>query len=473
MGSQSPTSRCANRALVGIHLCPFFYLLVFSLITPTSGWAQTQSTDAKQLEAIFESYAQSKDFTGAVLVTAADNTLFERNYGCANLDWQIPVNPDTKFRIGSLTKQFTAALILLLQQDGRVHLADSITNYLPSAPSSWKQITITNLLSQTSGIPEFMASPEASAWSMSVRNHAEIISFIERNPTEFKPGARYAYSNSNYEVLGAIIEKVTGRQYAEELSERILKPLALAATGVDTDELILPKRADGYRRLSSGLIRARPGSMSVAWAAGGMYSTTHDLAKWERALYQGKLLSNESKQLMTTPGLGSYGLGIEVSQVDGTIVYRHGGSIDGFNSFLSFIPSKEMSVVVLANLEGTAAAGMGAQLDDAVLGKPVVLLNEHKAVPISTKELTKFEGVFQFSPTFSLKFSISGDRLIAASPGDPNPPLPLVYEGVRNGHAFFFVKEVMAELEFVPAGAANLNTVILHQAGHDETGRRK
>lgn len=230
-----------------------------------------------------------------------------------------------------------------------------------------------------------MAVPEAAAWSMSTRSHAEILSFIKRGQTAFLPGARYGYSNSNYEVLGAIAEVVTGRNYTELLSERILKQLGLSDTGVDTDELVLSKRAEGYRRSGPALIRARPGSMSVAWAVGGIYSTTRDLTKWEQPLYSGGLISNESRRLMTTPGLGGYGLGIEIDQNDGTTVYRHGGSIDGFNAFMSFIPAKNISVVVLANVEGTAAAGMGDQLDDAVLGRPVTLMNEHKAVPVSPR----------------------------------------------------------------------------------------
>jgi CubicO group peptidase (beta-lactamase class C family) len=281
-------------------------------------------------------------------------------------------------------------------------------------------------------------------------------------------GSRYAYSNSNYEVLGAVIEKVTGRQYADVLYERLLKPLGLTETGLDTDELILPNRAAGYRRTSAGLVYAKPGSMTVAWAAGGMYSTVHDLNKWQRALYEGKVLSNANRTLMTTAGQESYGLGIEVSQVAGTTVLRHGGSIDGFNSFMSYIPARHVSVIVLSNMEGTVAAGMGAQMDDAVLGLPVALVNEHKAVPIRPEELAWFVGTYRFSPSFSLVFAVSGDHLIATSPGDS--PLPLVYEGVRSGHAFFFVKQVIAELEFVPGQGSSKGSVVLHQAGHDEIG---
>ena len=445
--------------------------ICFSL---SSAYARSQERppETASYEGIFDSYSQTKQFSGTALVVTGGRTVFEKNYGSAVQEWQIPVSADTKFRIGSMTKQFTAALILLLEEDGRLSLSDSVAKYVTDAPPSWKQITLANLLGQTSGIPEFMAGRQAAEWSMSARSHAEILTFIERGAMEFSPGTRYEYSNSNYEVLGAIIEKVTGRPYAEVLSERILKPLGLSDTGVDTDEAIVTKHADGYRNTDSGFARARSGSMSVAWSAGGMYSTTHDLAKWEQALYTGTLLRVASRNRMTTPGLGSYGLGIEISQVDGQPVYRHGGSIDGFNSFMSFIPAKDTAVIVLANVEGTAAAGMGAQLDDAAMGKPVTLVNEHKAVPIATEELSHFVGRYSFGPNFSLVFAVSGNHLIAGSPGG-DPPLPLIYEGLRNGHPTFFAKEVFAELEFIPDPSSGMSTVILHQAGHDETGHRQ
>ncbi len=460
----------ANREVTNFSWLPFGACAIcIGLLSPVFGWSQSQNASVSQLTAIFDSYAQPNEFSGTVLVAANGQTLLERSYGSANLDWTIPVTSDTKFRIGSLTKQFTAVLILLLQQDGRLHLSDPITTFITGAPEAWRQITVANLLGQTSGIPEFMTGPDAAAWSMSARSHSDIVAYIERNPVEFSPGARYAYSNSNYEILGAIIEKVTGRQYADVLNERLLKPLGLIDTGLDADELILVKRAEGYRRLGADLVRARPGSMSVAWAAGGMYSTLHDLSKWERALYEGTVLSDANLTLMTSAGQGSYGLGIEVSRVAGNTVLRHGGSIDGFNSFMSYIPAKHVSVVVLSNMEGTTAAAMGAQMDDAILGVPVTLINDHRAVPIRPEELVRFVGTYRFSPSFSLVFSVSGDHLVATSPGDP--PLPLVYEGLRNGHSFFFVKQVVAELEFIPGEGGSKGSVVLHQAGHDEIGR--
>jgi CubicO group peptidase (beta-lactamase class C family) len=458
----------SSKAPLVLSLC---FALAF-LINVPAAVSQTESTHAREtrLQEVAKSYTSGNAFMGSVLVTEGDKILLNASFGSADLEWNIPNRTDTKFRLGSLTKQFTAALILQLQQEGKLQTDTPVTKYLTDSPSAWSRITLANLLGHTSGIPDFANDPAFSPWSMSPHTSAEEIAFFRDKPLVFAPGTRYEYSNSNFEVLGAVIEKVTGERYADVLRERILDPLAMNDSGLDADELILPKRAQGYVLSNGSLIHARNASMTVPWAAGGMYSTAADLLRWEHGLFRGKLLSKPMLKQMTTAGQGSYGLGVEISTNTNLQVVRHGGEIDGFNSYLSYVPERQIAVIVLSNVAGTASAGMASQLLDVALGKQVALISEHHAVPISVNELKVFLGTFQFGPSFALTFGVREDQLTAAAPGESS--LPLIYEGLRVGHPTFYAATVFAELEFIPDGSGEINTVILHQAGHDETGRR-
>src|SRR5579872_5498272 len=276
-----------------------------------------------RLNQIVSSYTANNAFMGAVLVVEGDRILLDRGYGSAYLEWNIPNAPDVKFRLGSLTKQFTATLILLLQQDGKLSINDPVTRYLADAPKAWEKITIAELLGHTAGIPDLTSLEEFATWRMNPHSVEEELAFFRDKPLEFEPGSRFDYSSSNYQVLGAIIEKVSGKKYAELLRERILHPLEMTHSGLDTDALLLPKRAQGYEPGRGGLIPARSESMSNPWAAGGMYSTTGDLLKWEHGLFGGKVLSADSLKAMTTPGKGDYGLGVEIHELGGNRVITH------------------------------------------------------------------------------------------------------------------------------------------------------
>lgn len=423
-----------------------------------------------RLEQVANSYTANNAFMGTVLVVEGDRVLLDKGYGKASLEWDIPNAPDVKFRLGSMTKQFTAALVLLLQQDGKLNIDDPVSKYMPDAPKTWEKITLANLLGHTSGITNFTSIKEFGAWAASAHTPEEELKFFADKPLEFEPGSKFSYSNSNYEVLGVVIEKVSGKKYGDLLRDRIFDPLGMKDTGLDADDLVLPRRAEGYMPGPKGPVVARSESMSVPWAAGSIYSTTGDLLKWERGLFGGKVLSADSLKLMTTAGKGDYGLGVGVSKNGELTVIAHGGGIEGFNTNLMYVPEKKICVVVLANVNGGAPGQMGGQLLDVVLGKPVKLASEHTAVPITAEELKKFVGVFDLAPTFAITFAVSGDVLTGQGTGQP--ALPLMYEGVQNGHPRFYVAAVGAEFEFVPDGSGGFASIVLHQGGHDMPGKK-
>jgi CubicO group peptidase (beta-lactamase class C family) len=433
-----------------------------------------QSTDEAavkaRLDQVASSHTADNAFMGTVLVVEGDRVLLDKGYGMADLEWGNANAPDVKFRLGSLTKQFTAALVLQLQDEGKLKIDDPVSKYLPDAPAAWAKITLAELLGHTSGIPSFTGLKEFRTWSLSPHTTEEELALFRDKPLDFEPGSKFDYSNSNYEVLGAVVEKVSGKKYGDLLRERIFDPLDMKDTGLDTDELILPRRAQGYMPGKSGLALARSESMTVPWAAGSIYSTTGDLLKWEHGLFGGKVISAESLKQMTTPGKGNYGLGVFVRNQDGLEVVDHGGGIEGFNTQLTYVPERRIAVIVLSNVNGAAPAAMGNQLLDVVLGKPVVLASERKAVPIEKSALAKFVGTYDLTPAFSLTIAESADGLTAQGTGQP--ALPLLYEGAAGGHPRFFSSQVDAEIEFIPDASGAITSLVLHQGGHDTPAKR-
>lgn len=256
-------------------------VIALSCVLGRAGLCAEQPKDETALKArldqIASSYTPKDAFMGTVLVVEGNHVLLDKGYGMASLEWQVPNVPEAKFRLGSLTKQFTATLVLLLQQDGKLNIHDPVSKYLPNTPPAWAKIMLTDLLGHTSGIPNFTSFKQFREWSMSPHTPDEEIAFFRDKPLDFETGSKFAYSNSNFIVLGAIIEKVTGKNYGDLLRERIFDPLGMKDTGLDNDDLVLPKRAEGYRPGSNGLELARSESLTIPWSAGALYSTTGDL----------------------------------------------------------------------------------------------------------------------------------------------------------------------------------------------------
>ncbi len=250
---------------------------VFGLFAiPDSGFAQNKANKIDELMTLYHEYGQ---FNGSVLVADHGKVIFKKGYGLANMEWNIPNESDTKFRIGSITKQFTAMLIMQLVEEGKVKLNDKITDYLPEyRKDTGDKVTIHHLLTHTSGIPNYTGLP--GFWQDSTRNHYTLDYMVKNfcsGDLEFEPGTIFKYSNSGYYLLGVIIEKVTGKRFKEVLQERILEPLKMNNTGIDKHDVILEKRSSGYNKDISGFVNSEYIFMQNAYAAGAMYSTVEDL----------------------------------------------------------------------------------------------------------------------------------------------------------------------------------------------------
>jgi CubicO group peptidase (beta-lactamase class C family) len=429
-------------------------VLVFAA---TSCFAQ----DAARLNEIVQSYVQNKTFMGSVLVARGTDVILSKGYGTANLEWDIPNTPSTKFRLGSLTKQFTAASILLLEERGKLKIADPIRTYLPDAPAAWDRITIFNLLTHTSGIPNFTSLPEYRSMKLADTPVAKTIAIFRDKPLDFPPGEKMSYSNSGYLVLGYVIEKVSGGSYEQFVRDNIFTPLGMKDSGYDWNAAVIAHRAAGYAPSPKGPTNAGYIDMSIPHAAGALYSTTEDLLRWEQGLFGGKLLSPASLEKMLTPFKNDYAFGLLVQTSDGRKVVQHNGGIEGFNTFLAYYPDDRLTVVVLANINGPVPDAIASKLATVAHGGTVQLTSERKEIALPAKTLEKYVGTYELATGRNMWIRLQDDHLTTQITGQGQ--LPLFAESETK----FFLKVVDAQLEFATDAGSNVTAAILHQNGRD------
>lgn len=324
------------------------------------------TVEARLAEAV-AAQAESGRFMGSVLVARGDEVVFQMSTGWANAEWEAANSASTRFRIGSITKQFTAAAILLLEERGKLAVDDPLAKHLEGTPAAWRRITLRHLLTHGSGVTDFTALPRNREWEIAAPTPSQMLAVVGAVPLGFSPGSEFAYSNSNYLLLGWVIERISGRTYREFLRQNIFEPLGLENSGYDSNVAVIPRRAAGYISGARGLRNANYIDMRGPHAAGGLYSTTGDLHKWTRALFGGKLLRSESLAKMTA-ARGNYGFGLGIGVKNGRQRCAHAGGIRGFASFLAYFPASEVTIVVLANIEGPAAAQLAEQLERIYFG---------------------------------------------------------------------------------------------------------
>jgi CubicO group peptidase (beta-lactamase class C family) len=332
------------------------------------GGAAACHTAQPDYDALIRSPASDGDFTGAVLVSRGERVLFEKAYDFADREWNIPNTIDAKFLIGSLSKQFTAASVLLLVQDKKLELDRSIASYIPDAPPAWKPITLHHLLTHTSGIPDFLGFADYQSRKVLPSQPDETILRFRDRPLEFTPGTGGRYSNSGYVVLASIVQRASGKTFSDFLASRVLQPLGLEDTGIDTHRAILRHRARGYTRFREGLGNADYIDMTIATGGGSMYSTVHDLCEWAFAIHGGRVVSSDLYRRMTTPTFYNYGYGIEIRNEPGGRIMSHGGGMEGFSSFLQYREKDRLVSVVLANVNTRITGQLANQLAEAARG---------------------------------------------------------------------------------------------------------
>jgi CubicO group peptidase (beta-lactamase class C family) len=321
-------------------------------------------------DAFLNRMLEAKLFSGSVLIARNDEILLSKGYGMADREERIPNTPQTKFRIGSITKQFTAMAILILQAQGKLNVQDAICTYISDCPAAWQPITIHQLLTHTSGIPSFTRFPEYLTIAKLSLTPAEMIARIANKPLDFIPGAEWSYSNSGYYLLGAIIERASGQSYEAFLQEHIFAPLKMIDTGYEHDKAML---ATGY---TSTLAKADDINMSIPYASGSLYSTVEDIYRWHQVLYTEQLVSTESLDKMFTafvpvPEADGYGYGYAwfIDKQFNRQRNWHDGSINGFQDFASRYPDERVSIILFSNREATDTEGFEKTLAKLVFGE--------------------------------------------------------------------------------------------------------
>jgi CubicO group peptidase (beta-lactamase class C family) len=339
--------------------------LSFAQNSPASPSRQLDPQRLKSIDSFIASQMANQKIPGlAVGIYSRGQILLAKGYGLANVELGVAVKPETIFQSGSVGKQFVSAAIMMLVEEGKVSLDDSVTKYFSDAPAAWNPILIKNLLSHTSGLAEYetedRTGPKGPFYMRLDFTEDELVAKIEALPIEAAPGERWDYRNTNYALLGILIHKVTGKPYHEFLGERIFKPLGMTATRLISDRDIIPNRAAGYEMENGELKNQQWVSPTFnSTADGTLYFNVLDLAKWDAALYGTQLLKQSSLDRIWTvyplndgkPNPAGYGFGWMIGKQNDHTRIEHGGSWQGFTCRISRYPDDRLTVVVLTNLD--------------------------------------------------------------------------------------------------------------------------
>lgn len=423
--------------------------------------AAEEPSYAQKAAALVEPYLEAGLFSGAILVAKDGRPIFRRAYGLADREWNQPNTIDTHFRIGSLTKAFTAAAILKLAEAGKLSLDDPIARFVPQAPQAWEKVTLRHLLQHSSGIINYTALPAyLPRISRVEQGPAETIALTTSEPLLFEPGSRFEYSNTNYVLLGMTIEAAAGLGYARYLHEALLDPLGLKDTDYDDATVILPRRASGYRRGQASWRNVPAVAASVAFAAGALYATVDDMHAWIGALTSGKVLAPASREAMFSDGGHGYGLGWYVGKAYERRLWSHGGSIPGFLAMADYYPDERLEVIVLSNTETAPAQKMSRELAALAFGA----LDRPEPIVLEDVILNRYVGTYRIGPRFFVTVSRDGGRLMARGTGEA--AYPFLPESDRT----FFSRVVDTRITFETEPDGTRTGLVFRRNGHDWTG---
>lgn len=371
-------------------------VVFFLAVLPWAALAQQNYTEL--LDRYMKAQASVHDFTGTVLVAKKGQVIYRQALGSANREWGVPNTVDTRFWIGSLTKQFTAAAILQLVDQGKLHVEDKLSKYFPGYPKG-DSITLHMLLNHTSGIYNMIQDPRFTEINPNTRVEeladTVLINTFRNKPFDFSPGTFWRYSNSGYVLLGYIIEKVSGQSYRDYLYKNVLPKAGLKNTDLFHYDTIIPKRAYGYSRTPAGWQNSRLINVSIAFSAGGLFSTAEDLFRWSEALNSGKVISKESLARMNRPNRVDHGAGygVFVEKIFNRQAILHSGALLGFSSIMIRYPEDEISIIILTNRE-TNLDFIHKGLAAIVFDKEVIPAYKRTPVKVDPSVLKQYAGEF-------------------------------------------------------------------------------
>jgi CubicO group peptidase (beta-lactamase class C family) len=430
-----PQAVVLGALLVGLAAC--------ALVDPAT--PTTDAELARYADELMKKMYPADEPGAAILVARHGKVLLRKGYGLAEMELGVPVRPEMVFELGSVTKQFTAAAILMLQEQGKLSVHDEITRYLPDYPTHSRKITLEHLLTHVSGIPSYTDLPE---WVPKVREDItveQLVDLFKDKPLEFNPGERWAYSNSAYILLGAVIEKVSGQSYEDFVEQEIFAPLGMKHSLYGHYEELVPGRVEGYEPAEHGYRRARYVNMAHPYAAGSLMSSVDDLWLWEQGLASGKLLRQESLDRLFTPARLSsganthYAYGWHAFDYAGHKVMDHGGDIFGFVAHVARVPDQRFYVAVLSNNYASNPQEVGLRIAAKAVG---AALEDRPAIDLDERTLEEYVGVYRFDPRTTRTVTREGGRLFSQRNGAQRQ------EVLASARDEFFFKEAPSRLRF-------------------------
>lgn len=453
-----------------MHRAPVVASFALAVVTATA--AAQAPTWAAKVDALVAERLTKNDAVGfSVGIAQKGEVLLAKGYGLADVEWDAPATATTRFRIGSVTKQFTAALVMRLVEQKKLDLDDELGKYVPDFPLQGKKVTLRMLLNHTSGIPSY--TDVGDAWLKATPlelSHTELLAFVAGKPFDFEPGTDWRYDNTGYYLLGMVLEKVHGKPFAAVLHDEIATPLGLADTMYDVQCEVIARRAQGYTLRDGRRSNDDPLGMSQPGAAGALLSTGGDLVKWSMALAGGKVVSASSYAQMTTATVlpngrdTGYGFGLMRDEVVGQTAILHGGGINGFNSMLLHVLPADLHVAVISNSEPANSDKLARAIAQAVLG---IEKFEARDVALPADLRDKLVGEYEMEDIgMVLAVTRNGDRLRAQGKAEGQGAFDLLYQGGFEFRASF---DHEVRLVFSPDG----KTVTLHQGGGTFVGNRQ
>ncbi len=434
-----------------------FFLLTTSFLFLITLCSAQKSIDKVKLAAEFDKILSTQfksDGPGcAALVAYKGEIIYKKAFGLANIENTVPMNADMIFRIGSITKQFTAIAILRLLEQGKLDLQDELTKYIPDYPVNGKKITIEHLLTHTSGIKSYTGMEEFNAAIQGKDMKVdELIAFFKNQPMDFDPGTNWKYNNSGYVLLGAILEKITGKPYGEYIEETIFKPLGMKNSLYGSNSKIIPNRASGYDPAKAGIQNASYLSMTLPYAAGSLMSSVEDLYKWNRALRSNQMVKRETLEKaftgykLQTGRNTHYGYGWSVGDIGNHRVIEHSGGIPGYLSDALYAPEDDIFIAVLSNCTCNPPDGLLQKMTASVLG----VSQDYKAFAVDSTILKQYTGIFESENGDSRVITSEANQLFSQRKGGPRFKIS-AYEKDK-----FFFETSSSLIRFVKDGSGKL-----------------
>ncbi|MBA3682669.1 MAG: serine hydrolase [Bacteroidetes bacterium] len=441
------------------------YLFILLLLCVFFTNAQTDFEKAARIDLMLRVYTKKNMFCGSVLIAKKGKVLLSKGYGMANNTSALANSPTTKFKLASVSKQFTAMAIMILQEKGKLSTEDKLTKYIADYPNGDK-ITIHNLLTHTSGIPNVTALPVFDSIKGKPHTLEQIIALTKDKPLEFEPGSKFKYSNSGYILLTYIIEKASGKNYSDYMKENIFDPLGMKNSGLYPPNGILKNSAIGYTETNEGLIQAAYIDMTIPAGAGALYSTVEDLFLWDQALYSEKLVKKETIEKIMTVFLDNYAYGWMVTKYKEHKKFFHGGGIEGFNTVINRFTDDDMCIIILKNVDNYQLFNANKMATAIMFGEKFDLPTEHKMIAVNKSIYKTLVGEYELKPGFILSITTDGINIYSQATGQDK------YEIYPEKENFYFLKIVDAQIEFNKDDTGNITSLTLYQGGAKMPARK-